>query len=248
MTTSSTLQIIFLVCLCLMHNPCRAQPHLQVGVTAIFGSPLPDDGVHRIVVRWYDDAFGAAALWEEPVIAEITAGRSELVLGRTVPIADTMLRGGRAFIGLTLEGESERRPRQEIIPLTAALHASYADMAARLDPRATGLVTSINELSGPVSLAGAEGIRIQRNGTTLTISASQSPVERGTVSGDGRSATYRVRPLTALTAGSRITFRSVSPTTTLAVQLEIDPASNELIFTASAPLLKDERIEWSFAP
>lgn len=248
MKTSSTLQMIILACLCLASIRCRAQAPLQVGVTAVFGSPLPDDGIHRLVVRWYDDAFSSATLWEETVLAEITAGRCELVLGRTVPITDTMLRGGRAFIGLTLDGESERRPRQEIIPQTAALHASYADMAARLDPRATGFVTSINELSGPVSLMGIDGIRIQRNGTALIISTSVEPAERGTITGDGRSANYRVRPSTTLTSSTRVTCRSVSPTTTIPVQLEIDTATNELVFMAAAPLMTDERIEWSLAP
>lgn len=248
MTTSSILQMILLVSLCLTHLTCRAQVPPQVHVTAVFGSPLPNDGLHRLVVRWYDDAFSAAALWEEAVVAEIIAGRTEIVLGRTVPLTDTMLRGGRAFIGLTLESENERKPRQEIIPLTSALHASYADVAARLDPRATGLVTSLNELSGPVSLRGSEGIRVQRDGTTLKISASPQSVERGSIGGDGRSAEYRLRPSTVLTSTSRVTFRSISPTTTLPVQLEIDTASNTLIFMVSAPLLQNERIEWAITP
>lgn len=248
MTTSSIQQMILLVSVCLAHLTCRAQAPLQVTVTAVFGSPVPDDGLHRLVVRWYDDPFTTAPLWEESVVAEIIAGRSEIVLGRTVVLADTMLRGGRAFIGLTLESESERKPRQEIIPLTSALHAGYADVAARLDPRATGLVTSLNELSGPVSLRGSNGIRVQRDGTTLTISTAPLAPERGSIAGDGLATTYRVRPSTVLTPTARVTFRSVSPTTTLAVQLDIDTGSNELIFTVSAPLLPDERIEWSITP
>jgi len=248
MTTSSTFQLIVLVGLCMVRLPCHGQAPLQVGVTAVFGSPLPDDGVHRLVVRWYNDPFSSTAIWEEQVMTEIIAGRGEIVLGRTVPISDTMLRGGRVFIGLTLDGEGERMPRQEVIPRTAALHASYADMAARLDPRATGLVTSLNELSGPVSLTGTGGIQVQRSGTTLTISSSPAAIERGTVHGDGQSAIYKVRPLTVLTASTRVLFRSVSPTTTIHVQLDIDTVSSELIFMTSAALLRDERIEWSITP
>lgn len=249
MTTSSTYQILLLaVFSCSMLGPCRAQPSRQVAITAVFGSPLPSDGLHRIRVRWYDDALASAHLWEETVDCELTAGRGELLLGRTVPITDTMLRGGRAFVGLTVEGESERRPRTEIVPQATALHASYADVAARLDPNATGLVTSLNELSGPVSLTGSNGITVQRSGTTLTISTARAQSERGSIQGDGRSATYRVRPQAILTAETRVLCRFISPTTTITGQTEIDLKVNELVFTTSAPMLPDERIEWTITP
>lgn len=226
----------------------RAQPLRQVSITAVFGSPLPDDGLHRITVRWYDDPFLPAPLWQEDVDATIIGGRCELVLGATVPLPDTVIRGNRVFIGYSVDGEVERRPRIELYATGMSLHAGYADMAARLDPRATGLVTSLNELSGPVSLIGTDGISVIRQGTTLVVSPSTTNAERGRVSGDGIASEYRVKPARTISANDRVTFRTISPTTTLLTQLIIDTASNELVFRVSAPLLPEESIDWSIEP
>lgn len=228
--------------------PGVAQPLRQVSIVAVFGSPLPDDGPHRITVRWYNDPFQSTPLWQEDVDADIVGGRCELVLGATVPLPDTVLRGNRVFMGYSVDGEAERRPRLELYATGMSLHAGYADMAARLDPRATGLVTSLNELSGPVSLVGSDGITVVRQGTTLVVSASTTASEKGRISGNGIASEYRVKPGRKLLPNDRVTFRTTSPTTTLLTQLIIDTTSNELVFRVSAPLLQEECIDWTIDP
>lgn len=247
MSSSCILRFVLLVTIA-WHYQAGAQPLRQVSVTAVFGSPLPDDGPHRISVRWYVDPFLPAPLWQEEIEADIVGGRCELVLGVTVPLPDTILRVNRIFIGYSVDGEAERRPRSELYATGMSLHAGYADMASRLDPRATGLVTSLNELSGPVTLVGVDGISVVRQGTTLVVLPTATSPERGRVSGDGTASEYRVRPARQLSANDRVTFRTLSPTTTLLTQLTIETASNELIFRVSAPLLPEECIEWSIDP
>lgn len=247
MSSSCILRIVLLVTVA-WQSQVFAQPLRQVSVTAVFGSPLPDDGPHRITVRWYDDPFLPIPLWQEDVDADIVGGRSELVLGATVPLPDTILRSNRVFIGYSVDGEAERRPRIELYATGMSLHAGYADMAARLDPRATGLVTSLNEVSGPVTLVGGDGITVIRQGTTLVVSPSAIGTEKGRISGDGTATEYRVKPNRKLSTNDRVTFRTISPTTTLLTQLIIDTASNELVFRVSAPLLAEESIDWSIDP
>ncbi|MBU3678332.1 MAG: hypothetical protein FGM32_01830 [Candidatus Kapabacteria bacterium] len=248
MMSSSCILLVAFAAATVWQCPGIAQPLRQVSIAAVFGSPLPDDGSHRISVRWYNDPFQSTPLWQEDVDADIVGGRCELVLGGTVPLPDTVLRGNRIFVGYAVDGEAERRPRIELYATGVSLHAGYADMAARLDPRATGLVTSLNELSGPVSLVGTDGVSVVRKGSTLVVSAPTSSAEKGRVIGNGVASEYRVRPARKLLSDARVTFHTISPTTTLLTQLIIDTTLNELVFRVSAPLLPEECIDWSIDP
>ncbi|MBU3700388.1 MAG: hypothetical protein FGM33_10345 [Candidatus Kapabacteria bacterium] len=247
--TSSCLSILACVAT-LLATPLSLSAQLprSISVRIVFGSPLPDDGVHLIHVRWFDDAMGGTARWQESILASILEGSCEVVLGNSTMLPDTLLRGGRVFLGYNLDGEAERLPRMQLLPVATAQTSAYAEMAARLDPRATGLVTSINEVAGPVSMVGANGVRIARQGSMLIISSMHEPLESGIIQGDGTSSTYRVRPNTALSASSRVTFEVRSPTTILVGSMNIDAASNELVFSVSAPMLSDESIFWSISP
>ena len=214
----------------------------------VFGSPLPDDGLQLVHLRLYEEAMGGTAIWQESVMATIRDGSCQVVLGGSTPLADTVMRAGRFYLGYHLQGEAERMPRMLVLPVASALTAAYAEVAARLDPRATGLVTSINELAGPVSLIGTGSIRIARQGSTLSVSSTHEPIEKGTIRGDGTSCVYRVRPNTQLSGSPRVTFDVRSPTTILLASMKIDVPTNELVFSVSAPLLAEESIVWSISP
>lgn len=225
-----------------------AQLPRSMSVPIVFGSPLPDDGLHTVLVRWYADAAGGLPLWQESLTAMISSGRCDLILGSVTPLPDTLLRSVPTYLGYRLDNEPERMPRMMIVPVASALTAAYAEVAARLDPRASGLVTSINELAGPVSIIGTGGVSIQRQGAALMISSAVVPIESGSIRGDGRSSIYRVRPTTPLQPSQHVTFEVRSPTTHLLGQVRIDDNTNELVFSVSAPLLSDEEIHWSIIP
>lgn len=222
-----------------------AQIPRTLSVQLVFGSPLPDDGVHPVHVRWYSDPLDGAVLWQESVIADIRQGQCQVVLGRSSAIPDTLLRNGQIYLGYNLDAESERQPRIAIVPSAMSLSSAYAEMAARLDPRATGLVTSINELAGPVSLIAGNGVQITRNGSTLEISSLPPATESGMIPGDGLTNVYRVRPRIPLRLDQHVTFDVRSPTTILFATVKIDVQANELVFSVSAILLQDEYISWS---
>jgi hypothetical protein len=228
--------------------PLAAQLPRSMSVPIVFGSPLPDDGLHTVLVRWYADASGGLPLWQESLTSQIISGRCDLILGSVTPLPDTLLRSSPTYLGYSIDNEPERLPRVMILPVASALTAAYAEVAARLDPRASGLVTSINELAGPVSIIGTGGVSIQRQGAALMISSSTVAIESGRIRGDGRSSTYRVRPTSTLQSSQHVTFHVHSPTTHLLGQVRIDYNSNELVFSVSAPLLSEEEIYWSIIP
>lgn len=221
-----------------------AQPPRSATVSLQLSSPVPDDGLHSILVRWYTSPLGDAAVWQESLVAEVTAGRLVLELGTIDPIPDTVLRSNRVFLGISIDAEAERVPREEIRPSIHTLRSSYADMAARLDPSATGIVTSINELSGPITIAGENGIEIRRVGTRFIVSRSGTPTEQGMIQGDGKSFRFRARTSRRIKHPSNVTFYVTSPSTTLVAAVRIESSGTELVFDVSAPLLADESIIW----
>ncbi len=248
MTTSSLSTLACIAILLATPPSLTAQLPRSMSVPVVFGSPLPDDGLHTVLVRWYADAAGGLPLWQESLTTQIISGRCDLILGSTTPLPDTLLRSTPTYLGYSLDNEPERLPRTMIVPVASALTAAYAEVAARLDPRASGLVTSINELAGPVSIIGTGGVSIRRQGSALMITSATVAIESGSIRGDGRSSTYRVRPTTTLQSSRNVTFDVHSPTTHLLGQVRIDHDTNELVFSVSAPLLSDEEIHWSIIP
>lgn len=221
-----------------------AQPPRAATVTVLLASPIPDDGLHSIHVRWYTSPIGGLPIWQESLVAEVNSGHLALHLGTIDPLPDTVVRSSRVFLGISLDGEAERVPREEILPSIHALRSSYADMAARLDPNATGIVTSINELSGPITIVGERGIDIRRVGSRFIVSRARTPSEQGVIHGDGTSFRFRVQTSAAVQHPSNVTFYVTSPSTTLTATVRIESPGNALVFDVSAPLLADEAIIW----
>ena len=69
-------------------------------------------------------------------------------------------------------------------------HAATADEASSLAPGATGVVTSLNGTDGDITLLGAGGTSVTRDGGTITITSSGGSASgiAGLQNGDGTIA------------------------------------------------------------
>jgi hypothetical protein len=132
------------------------------------GNTLPD-GNHSLSFTLYTQANGGTVLFTETQTVATTKGLFHAVIGATSPIPGSVTFDAPYFLGVAVDGGSELSPRTPFTATPYSLHAAVADGVA---PGATGVVTSINGLSGDVILEGSGGTTIIKSGNTLNISSS----------------------------------------------------------------------------
>lgn len=221
-----------------------AQIAATVEVRLFLGDAQTPDGLHTISVRWYDVPIGGSPLAQEDLTIQLRNGEGTVLLGATSPLPRFAFERGTAFLGIAVDGEQERTPRTTLVPQAFSQASAYAEVAERLSPNATGIVTSINEVAGSVKLIGGDGVRISRNGSILIVERDSAVVERGAITGTGSEYTFRIQPTTTLRSEHDVTFRVSAGTTTIQVGCTIDTTSNTMVFVTSAPLLTTEQILW----
>lgn len=221
-----------------------AQVATSIAVPLAIEAPDLRDGVHAVTVRWYDVAVGGTCAETELTSIEIQSSRATLVLGLTSPLPTLVLEGGHAWLSITFQGMPEPKQRYELLPGAFAQTSSYAYVAASLDPRATGIVTSINEIAGAIELIGTNGITVTRNGHQLIVS-SQAISESGVFRGDGSSWEFIIRPAGVIPAPAAIRCAVESTHDAISTTWRFDPASGSYIVSTSAILQPDETLHWN---
>lgn len=238
------MHLIRLLLLLLATAPTMAQfpSTLELRLTVWDGSAM--DGSQTLTVRIYDQLVGGSPLFVEDVDAVVASGLAVVTIGNTVPLSPLVFRVGSLFVGASIAGLPERIPRAPCTPVALAGMAQYALIARALAPEVTGVVTSLNEIAGGVSITAGSGLRVDRNGRTLTVSRTGTVVEQGRIQGNGTSFEYVITPTTIVKSDMYVTFRVGSGTTTIQAATDINVASNTIRFIAAAPLLGTEFIEW----
>ena len=152
-------------------------------LTDASGKPVPD-GNKNLTVSLYADASGGSPLYSETQSVTVTKGIYTMIIGSATPIPPTLSFDNAYFLGVAIEGGTELAPRTALTSAPYALHAALADGASS---NAVGIVRSLNNLSGALTLQGSGGTTITSNGHTLTISSSGSAGGgiQGIQSGDG---------------------------------------------------------------
>lgn len=206
-------------------------------------SPELRDGDHQVTVRWYDDAVSGLLHSTERTSITIQNGRSSVTLGSSSPLPIGLLQGGNAWISVQFDGASEPALRYQIQPTALAQTAAFALVAASLDPRATGLVTSINEVAGAVELAGGEGISIARSGQRFVVSHATAE-ERGKISGNGSAWQFIVNLQDTSLLGSDIICSVESQHGLVLTTSSFDAPSRSYVITTSVILQPDETLRW----
>jgi hypothetical protein len=222
--------------------PATAQ--LGLGLAISIDDETIRDGWYSVHVRYYTVSTDGTAVAEEVLSGRFVSGRCSLLCGLTTQIPDVFLQSASASIGYSIAGEPERLPRIRPSRVPYAEHALHAQTAEALSPSFTGLVTSINELAGPVTLVGEDGIRVQRQGSTLTIGQQRSPATKGIIRGNNVSHQFAISPGRAITSDTRVTLQLLNSTTQIALTSRVNLTDGTILIVAAAPLLDTELISW----
>ena len=134
-------------------------------------------GPHGVTVSIYTSATGGSAIWTEGGSVTFTNGVFNIALGENsanpLPIFNVggvsgTPAGTNYWLGVAVDGGTELAPRSQLGSAPMAWSSRYADSARAVG----GAVTSVNTLSGPITLQGGGGTTVSKNGQTITISSS----------------------------------------------------------------------------
>jgi hypothetical protein len=134
------------------------------------GNPI-SDGNHSLQVNIYDAPTGGTLLHSETFLPQFKSGIFNVILGTNTPIANSMLFDRQYFLGVSVDGGIEMSPRTALTAVPYAIRAGTADVAKSVSTDARGVVTSLNELDGPVRIVGDTTIRVTQNGQVISLSA-----------------------------------------------------------------------------
>lgn len=222
--------------------PSSAQ--LGLGLALVIDDETVPDGWYSVVLRYYSSATDTKSLADETLSVRFSGGRCHVVCGLTTQLPEAFRSSSTAAIGYSIDGGQERVPRIQVASQHYAARAEHALLADGLSPSFTGFVTSINELAGPVTLVGADGISIDRQGSTMVLRLQKMSPVRGRIRGDNTTHFFTISPGVALSSRTRVTLALVNSTTQIALSASINLAAGTITVTAAAPLLESEQIEW----
>lgn len=134
------------------------------------GKPI-SDGNHTVEVIIYDALTGGAVLHDETFNAPFRAGIFNVMLGTNVPFSNTLQFDKPYFLGVSIDGGAEMNPRTPLTATPYALNALTADFAKGVSADAKGVVTSVNEIDGPVRIIGDSIIKVSQNGSVISLNA-----------------------------------------------------------------------------
>ena len=196
----------------ILATPVVAQ---QVPVVLNYQATLSEDGQQvqgdlPVIVRIFNGETNGQPLWEElrPSVT-LVDGRLSLLLGSLEPFPGDLFDGADRYLEIEVDGE--RMPRLRIASTAYALRAEGAQTARRADvadavaPGAA--VSSINQISGPLTIQGEDGATVNVDPGTGTI----------TVSAPGGSGTSGIFGIQNNDGALQIVDPS-GPTTTINVQ------------------------------
>lgn len=221
----------------------EAQIPETVAIPLAIESPDARDGSYTVVARWYDDVTSGVLHATEQTTVTITNGQSTIVLGNSSPLPAVLLERGQAWISVQFDGQAEPTLRHHVVPQAFAHTAGFAHMAASLDPRATGIVTSINEVGGAVEIAAGSGISINRNGQQLILE-HRSVFEQGVLVGNGSQWEFFIVPQDSQLLGKIMHCEVDSKRDHILVHCRYDQQRNCYIAQTSALLQPDESLRW----
>lgn len=234
--------IILLCSAAATHSQIPAVVTLRVAVEA----PDLREGAHTVTIRWYDDARAGSMHASEQTTITIISSHATLTLGTSSPLPKDLIERGESWISVQFESAPEPAYRYHITPVAYAQTAGFAHVAASLDPRATGLVTSINEVAGAVELHGHDGITISRQGNGLHLRQS-NPREQGIINADGLSAEYLIVPNDTTLLGAHMHCRVVSTEEFIPIDFYYDATAKGYRLRPAAILRTTESIEWQIS-
>ena len=136
---------------------------------ALTNNGLSANGEHLITVSLYDSLTGGTLLYQESHEVTVINGTFNIEIGSITPIPATLPFDKPYYLGIAIDGAAELIPRVSLGAAPYALSAGTAQLAEGLVPGAHGLVTSINELAGPLRIIGDSNTSVTQNGNDIII-------------------------------------------------------------------------------
>ncbi len=168
-------KILIALCLVMLTSAPYSQVPRKIsyqGVLADGSGNFIPDGNHSLTVRLYETASGGSIVYEESQSTAVVKGLFNLIIGSVTPIPSSLAFDKAYYMGVSVDGGTELVPRTAISAAPYAMYASVAGVANSLAPGVTGVVTSLNEKSGAVTLQGGGGTTITSAGNVITVSST----------------------------------------------------------------------------
>jgi len=176
------------------------------------GNPVPN-GVYTMTFSLYDSPMSGTPFWSETQPVPVEGGLFNATLGIFTPIDPVMVDGRPLWLGVTLAGEPEMVPRQNLVSVPYALNASDT-RGANLHPLSVSAVTIAGTaLYGSAPVTGVLGLASASTGWTYGVyGRADSSDGRGVLGYVGASSgsTFGVYGYAVSTAGTGVYGNAVS--------------------------------------
>lgn len=134
------------------------------------GIPI-GNGKHVLKISLYDSPNAQFDIYNESIETQTNNGLFSLIIGGITPIPGNLDFSKQYWLGVSVDGGSEMVPRTALTSVPYALHAEVADRATHISSDAKGVVTSINEVDGPIRIIGDSLTKVTQVGQVITISS-----------------------------------------------------------------------------
>ncbi|MEP7236072.1 MAG: hypothetical protein ABI778_12325, partial [Ignavibacteriota bacterium] len=135
------------------------------------GHPIAD-GQHVLSISLYDIQDPSTPIFNEVDRVETLHGLFSVVLGSQTPIPFSIQFDKQYSLGIAVDGTPEMSPRTLLTTAPYAMRAQVAEMANGLAPNASGLVTSINEVSGHLYIQGDSTLTVTSANKVISLHAN----------------------------------------------------------------------------
>jgi hypothetical protein len=144
------------------------------GVLTDAAGNLVADGNHQLKMQLYTVSSGGASIYSETQTVPVVKGLFNAIIGSVTALPGSLAFDRAYFLGVTVDNGTELGPRSALTAVPYALRAERANVAESLSPNATGVVSSLNNQTGALTLQGSGGTTITNNGNAFTISSTGS--------------------------------------------------------------------------
>ena len=212
------------------------------------GIPI-SNAIHVLRISLYDAVGSAIPTFSESIPTLTKNGLFSVIIGEKNPIPQSVDFSSQYWLGVAVDGDAEMSPRTALTSVPYALHAEVAERAKYLSSDAKGVVTSINEVDGPIRIVGDSTAKVTQNGRVITISALPDGVQTiqnvdGTISIQNSSG-----PIVTLgVADTSITSRKLARNAVTTEKIENGAVTGDKINQMGAltnQILKWDGTRWS---
>ncbi len=149
----------------------------QGQLTDSTGQPLPD-GQYVITTKLYPDNSTTLPLYAEDHTVTVFKGLFAVLIGSNVSLPQSLTFDKPYYLGVSVNNGTDLSPRTPLTPTPYAIRSSSAataDIANGLSSNVTGIVKSLNTLTGDVVIETAGSAKISNIGNKIIISAPTLP-------------------------------------------------------------------------